>query len=60
MSNLSDKAPLVKLHYQNGESASGTSAYHRKKGIRMGKGPWTRVAVKKMITGIVDKGRPIC
>ena len=48
---LPEKALLMKLYCQNGESATATSrSYRRKKGIRTGEGSMTSSAVKRMIS----------
>ena len=51
MLTLPEKALLVKLYYQNGESAAAALlSYHHRKGIRNGKRPMTSSAVTKIIS----------
>lgn len=62
MLTLPEKALLVKVYYQNGESATaGLRSYRHRKGIRTGKGPMTIASVKRMVlkfeaTGCLDDG----
>ena len=51
MLTLSEKALLVKLYYQNGESATAALlSYRHRKSIRTCKGPGTSSVVNRMIS----------
>ena len=52
---LPEKSLIVKLYYQNGESAT-LQFYRHWKGIERGKGSMTGLAAKRMISKFEAKG----